>query len=611
MWDEASVSDSGDEDFSWSDDENRKENNHSACSIGRAGEADFESRPMSSLFSHFVEMGFSQDLISKAIQRSGEENTEAVLEALLTYSVLEESAQGCSELSSVQRSSESNSQILNHECRGGQGCDVNQEKLIFSGKEELWMHLVDMGFTENEASAALDKCGPNASLFELQDFIYASKITDSSNSSYTAEQSSLESDEDEKGSDSSFNEFQRGKKRRKGSLTAGTWEENVLVGRQRKFIERYHSHDRHKKHLKSILGDGGKRSTLSGLPHMIGFGVPGYPNILSQRNICEGARGPPYFYYENVALAPKGVWEKISSFLFEIKPEFVDSKHFCAAARKRGYIHNLPISNRFPLEPRAPKTIHEALPSTRKCWPPWDHRTQLNCIGTNYANAQITEKIRISLAHSSDPPPSNIIKYVISECKKWNLVWVGVHKVAPLDPDEIEMLLGYPVNHTRGGGISSSERYRSLGNSFQVDTVAYHLSVLKDIFPNGITVLSLFSGIGGAEVALHRLGILLKTVISVEISEVNRNILRSWWDQTCQGGTLIEFSDVQELSFDKLKELINLTGGFDLVVGGSPCNNLSGRNRVSRNGLEGRHSELFYDYYRILETVKTLMGRDT
>ncbi|KAK1326947.1 DNA (cytosine-5)-methyltransferase DRM2 [Acorus calamus] len=154
-----------------------------------------------------------------------------------------------------------------------------------------------------------------------------------------------------------------------------------------------------------------------------------------------------------------------------------------------------------------------------------------------------------------------------------------------LPNDEIEVLLGFPRNHTRGGGSSRTERYRSLGNSFQVDTVAYHFSVLKDLFPNGITLLSLFSGIGGAEVALHRLGIHLKAVVCVEISEVNRNIVRSWWEQTNQTGTLIDIADIQQLNGDRLEQLIHMFGGFDLVVGGSPCNNLTGSNRVSRDGL--------------------------
>ncbi|KAK1432761.1 hypothetical protein QVD17_09660 [Tagetes erecta] len=110
------------------------------------------------------------------------------------------------------------------------------------------------------------------------------------------------------------------------------------------------------------------------------------------------------------------------------------------------------------------------------------------------------------------------------------------------------MLLGFPRNHTRGGGISRTDIYKSLSNSFQVDTVAYHFSVLKDMFPDGINVLSLLSGIGGAEVALHRLKIPLKNVVSVEISEANRDIVRSWWEQTKQKRNLIHLSDVETVT---------------------------------------------------------------
>lgn len=131
--------------------------------------------------------------------------------------------------------------------------------------------------------------------------------------------------------------------------------------------------------------------------------------------------------------------------------------------------------------------------------------------------------------------------------------------------------------------------------------------MLRDIFPNGMNVLSLFSGIGGAEIALHKLGIRMKTVVSVEISEVNMTLLRSWWDQT-QTGTLIEIADVQNLTAERIELFIRRFGGFDLAIGGSPCNNLAGSNRYHRDGLEGKHSALFYHYYRILDSVKTIMA---
>jgi hypothetical protein len=72
------------------------------------------------------------------------------------------------------------------------------------------------------------------------------------------------------------------------------------------------------------------------------------------------AIGPPYFYCENVALAPKGVWTTISRFLYDIQPEFVNLKYFCAA-RKRGYILICHLRiGQLSLLPIPPKTIFEA-----------------------------------------------------------------------------------------------------------------------------------------------------------------------------------------------------------------------------------------------------------
>ncbi|KAE8694632.1 hypothetical protein F3Y22_tig00110777pilonHSYRG00156 [Hibiscus syriacus] len=122
---------------------------------------------------------------------------------------------------------------------------------------------------------------------------------------------------------------------------------------------------------------------------------------ITQRTLPEDAIGPPYLYYENVALAPIGVWTEI---------------------------------------------------------------------------AKLTKRIYKALEAYDDEPPSNVQKYVLDECRKWNLVWVGRNKVVPL---EVEMLLGFPTNHTRGGGST------------------------RDMFSGGINVLSLFSGISDAEVAIY------------------------------------------------------------------------------------------------------------
>ncbi|RZB45856.1 DNA (cytosine-5)-methyltransferase DRM2 isoform B [Glycine soja] len=449
-----------------------------------------------------------------------------------------------------------------------------------SENDDTLRSLVKMGYKQEEALVAIERLGPNASLEELVDFIGVAQMA-------KAEDALLPPEEKLQ-----YNDYAKSNKRR-------FYDYEVLGRKKPRGCEK-----------KILNEDDDEEDEALHLPNpMIGFGVPTESSFITHRRIPEDAIGPPYFYYENVALAPKGVWQTISRFLYDVQPEFVDSKFFCAAARKRGYIHNLPIQNRFPLLPLPPRTIHEAFPLTKKWWPSWDTRTKLNCLQTCIGSAKLTERIRKAVEIYDEDPPESVQKFVLHQCRKWNLVWVGRNKVAPLEPDEVETLLGFPRNHTRGGGISRTDRYKSLGNSFQVDTVAYHLSVLKEMYPNGINLLSLFSGIGGAEVALHRLGIPLKNVVSVEKSEVNRNIVRSWWEQTNQKGNLYDIDDVRELDGDRLEQLMSTFGGFDLIVGGSPCNNLAGSNRVSRDGLEGKESSLFFDYFRILDLVKNMSAK--
>ncbi|CAL4920350.1 unnamed protein product [Urochloa decumbens] len=596
------VSDNEDSDkFEWDSDDDDEEVGFNAAGAGssalasrnidvpgpstRVANGYGKAGPSASSVQEYVAMGFPEEMVLKAMKDNGDDGVESLVELLLTYkaigndpSVNNGSTSGCA----PQAAEDSDDDILENwdtddagERNKGPAFDESGDEDFLhemSRKDEKVESLVKMGFPEDEAAMAVTRCGQDASIDVLFDSIYASQTA---GDGYYGNSSDHED-----------NSYGGRKKGRPGNT------------RKRK-----------------RFGDEaqGSRGSLDGindepmpLPNpMIGFNLPNGPTSV-YRSLPGQAIGPPYFYYENVALAPKGVWTTISRFLYDIQPEFVDSKFFCAAARKRGYIHNLPLVNRSALRPIPPKTIFEAFPRTKKWWPSWDPRRQFNCLQTCVASAKLLERIRLALTNSEDPPPQRVQKYVLEECRKWNLAWVGLNKVAPLEPDEMEFLLGFPKDHTRG--ISRTERYRSLGNSFQVDTVAYHLSVLRDMFPHGMNVLSLFSGIGGAEVALHRLGIRMNNVISVEKSEVNRTILKSWWDQT-QTGTLIEITDVQTLTSEKIESYIRRIGGFDLVIGGSPCNNLAGSNRHHRDGLEGEHSALFYHYFRILDSVKSIMER--
>ncbi|CAM0946841.1 unnamed protein product [Alopecurus aequalis] len=533
----------------------------------------------SDLVEKYMGMGLQKKDVLKGIKEIGHNDGDKFLNHLLTSKFLDDdhvggcSTSGCAPLS-VQ---DDNDDDLDFNWDSDEDAGGREPNYDSSGdedflqemeeKDEKIKNLQEMGFTGDEVYMAITTCGVDAPLDVLVDSISASQHEVTNRCS------------------DSFGERKKAKtmeSKNKRKLNGGGAQGNRLRRRL----------------------DGSVR-----LPNkMAGFSLPTDRHRLPpvNRTLPEKASGRPFFYYENVAQAPKGTWSTISGTLYDIEPEFLDSMHICATARKRGYLHNLPIKNR-SLRPLPLSTIFEIFPDYKQWWPAWDERNKFNCLQTVVAPATVTKQIQLHLARSSSPPPLNVQNWIIYQCKKWNLVWVGKNKAAPLEPQEMEQLLGFPSGHTRG--VSKKDRYKSLGNAFQVDTVTYHLSVLRSMFPKGMNVLSLFSGIGGAEVALHRLGVRMNAVVSVEISEVNRGIFKGWWDQTEQHGELIEFEDVENLSDEMIKSLTTRLGGFDLVIGGSPCNNLAGSNRHHRDGLQGEKSSLFYQYARILRVVKSEMAR--
>ncbi|KAJ7539165.1 hypothetical protein O6H91_11G079300 [Diphasiastrum complanatum] len=383
-----------------------------------------------------------------------------------------------------------------------------------------------------------------------------------------------------------------------------SWERtSVTVSKKRHFEERK-SLGRCTTLLKSS-----KVVLTSGLQFMLpsrmtGFGTPGFP-VLS-REVDPQNKVPPYFYYEDVASMPKIAWDTIIRHFDGIEPEFVDAKYFCACHRQRGYVHNLPVEGRKLILPQPPMTIQELLPRTTEYWPSWDPRTKFHCINTKSASDFLCKKIRGYLLDAGNAdPPLHIQKEILEACSEWNLIWSGPGQPAPLEPHEIELLLGFDEDHTRGAS-NKTVRIKSLGNSFQIHTIAYHLSVLKALYPTGIRVLSLFSGTGGAEVALHKLGIRLQYVASVENIHSNKLVVESWWKKSGQRGKLKQLEDITNLTTDVLQRLIDEAGGFDLIIGGSPCNDLSG-NMIRRTGLGGPDSCLFHEFPRILRTVRGIM----
>lgn len=320
---------------------------------------------------------------------------------------------------------------------------------------------------------------------------------------------------------------------------------------------------------------------------------------------------PPFFFYGSAVHIPQEWWGKISQFLYSREPEFVNTQFFSALSRKEGYVHNLPTENRFHILPKPPMTIEEAIPHSKKWWPSWDTRKQLGCVSSETSDlSQLCESLGRILTDSKGLLSWEQQRDILRHCHALNLLWVGPRRLGPVEPEHLEAILGYPVNHTQVGGCSSSERLETLKHCFQTDSLGYHLSVLKSMFPEGLTMLSLFTGIGGAEVALHRLNIQLKAVVSVEKCETNKKILRRWWENSGQTGDLVEIENIQRLTTNRLESLINKFGGFDLIICQNPCI-LSPKSKMAAEGgdFPGFDFTLFYEFVRVLQRVRSIMER--
>ncbi|WP_336761551.1 DNA (cytosine-5-)-methyltransferase [Paenibacillus sp. USHLN196] len=109
--------------------------------------------------------------------------------------------------------------------------------------------------------------------------------------------------------------------------------------------------------------------------------------------------------------------------------------------------------------------------------------------------------------------------------------------------------------------------------------------------------MSLFDGMSCGQIALNKLGIQVEKYYASEINVHSIKITNKNFPKTIQLGNVEHLREVE------LREL----GKIDLLVGGSPCQNLSIIN-IDRSehsqGLDGEKSKLFYEYVRALQIVK-------
>lgn len=99
-------------------------------------------------------------------------------------------------------------------------------------------------------------------------------------------------------------------------------------------------------------------------------------------------------------------------------------------------------------------------------------------------------------------------------------------------------------------------------------------------------IISLFDGISCARVALDRAGINVESYYASEIDKYAIQISQK------------NYPDIKHIG--SVTDIVAHTEPFDLLIGGSPCQDLSIA-KSGRKGLDGERSGLFYEYVRILK----------
>lgn len=106
-----------------------------------------------------------------------------------------------------------------------------------------------------------------------------------------------------------------------------------------------------------------------------------------------------------------------------------------------------------------------------------------------------------------------------------------------------------------------------------------------------LNVMSLFGGIECGRVACDVAGLNIGDYYSSEIDKYAIQITQKNYPN------IVQLGDVREIDFSKY------AGKIDLLIGGSPCQDLS-RAKANREGLNGSRSGLFWNYVEALRILK-------
>jgi site-specific DNA-cytosine methylase len=149
-----------------------------------------------------------------------------------------------------------------------------------------------------------------------------------------------------------------------------------------------------------------------------------------------------------------------------------------------------------------------------------------------------------------------------------------------------------------GGGVCVS---RGLSEAGHVASSGFELE--RPCLPGaeGIILISLFDGIGGARRALDVLGMAVCCYICSEIDPEAMRVVTAAWPEAEHWGNVSDITEdwIRRLSLRFPRAVLVL------VIGGSPCQQLTGLN-ADRSGLAGKKTQLFHHVGRIFNLFKKI-----
>ena len=173
---------------------------------------------------------------------------------------------------------------------------------------------------------------------------------------------------------------------------------------------------------------------------------------------------PKYFLFENVKMKTE-CRDTISRFL-GVDPVSINSSLLSAARRDRTYWTNIPNVTQPEEKGLLLKDIVRAEDDDKYHLSAKHHAAFLKSY--NWKPCQLDEKAKPLLASYYKQPPH--CPYI--PCEKSES---GFRMLSPVECERLQTL---PDNYTEG--VSNTQRYKAIGNSFTVDVIAHLLTGLKD-----------------------------------------------------------------------------------------------------------------------------------